>query len=214
MNDGFIKLFRKFTKWEWYSNINTKTLFLHLLLTANHEDRKWQGRIIKRGQVVIGLASLSAEIGLSIQQIRTALKHLKSTGEITIETTNHFTIITLVNWEKYQDYDTRITSRSSSNQQTSNKQATTNNNDNNVKNKINNIYAQMFENFWSIYPKKRNKSKCQEWYLKNKPSEETQKEILLAVAFFKNEEQWKKDNGQFIPYPTTFLNQRRWEDIK
>ena len=211
MNDGYIKLFRKFTKWEWYSDINTKTLFLHLLLTANHEDKKWRGIVVEKGQVIVGRTKLSKDLHLSERQIRTSLEHLKSTNEITTKTTNKFTIVTLVNWEKYQDYDTRTTNSKSNKLPTSDQQPTTNNNEKNEKNKRNNIYAQMFEDFWSIYPKKRNKSKCKEWYLKNKPSEELQKEILLSVAFFKNEKQWKDE--QFIPYPTTFLNQKRWEDI-
>ena len=48
--------------------------------------------------------------------------------------------------------------------------------------------------------------------MKNKPTEEEQKQILLAIAFFKNDQQWKDE--QYIPYPSTFLNQKRWEDIK
>ena len=46
-NTGWIKLHRKFLKWEWYSDINTKSLFLHLLLTANHKDKQWQGITVK-----------------------------------------------------------------------------------------------------------------------------------------------------------------------
>ncbi len=138
MNDGFIKLFRKFKQWEWYSDVNTKVLFLHLLLSANHTDKSWRGITVKRGQIVVGLESLSIELGLSIQKIRTALKHLKSTNEIAIETTNKFSVITLVNWEKYQDYDTRLTNELTSEitneEQSSNNQLTTNNNDNNVNN--------------------------------------------------------------------------------
>lgn len=152
MDKGFVKLFRKFTKWEWYSDINTKTLFLHLILTANHEDRNWKGIEVKKGQVVIGIHKLSEEIGLTVQQTKTAIKHLKSTNEITIKPTNKFSIITLINWEKYQNYDSRVTSNLINNltneQLTSNNQLTTNNNDNNYNNicMYNNAYARE-ENF-------------------------------------------------------------------
>lgn len=105
MNDGYIKLFKKFTKWEWYSDINTKTLFLHLLLIANYEDKQWKGRVIKKGQAIVGLNALSKELGLSVKKIRTALNHLQKTKEITLETTNKYSLVTLVNWKKYQDYD-------------------------------------------------------------------------------------------------------------
>ena len=47
MNDGFIKLHRKIIDWEWYDDINTKTLFIHILLMANFEDKKWHGETVK-----------------------------------------------------------------------------------------------------------------------------------------------------------------------
>ena len=50
--EGWIKLHRKILDWEWYDDINTKVLFLHLLLTANHEEQKWRGKIIERGQLI------------------------------------------------------------------------------------------------------------------------------------------------------------------
>ena len=36
--------------------------------------------------------------------------------------------------------------------------------------------------------------------------------LLYAIALQKNSQQWKKDNGQYIPNPATWLNQGRWED--
>lgn len=99
--EGWIKIHRKVLNWEWYDDINTKTLFFHLLLTANHQDKKWRGQIIKRGQKITSLEHLAKEVGLTIQQIRTSLNKLKSTSEITVKATNKFTLITI---EKYSDY--------------------------------------------------------------------------------------------------------------
>lgn len=84
------------------------------------------------------------------------------------------------------------------------------------KNKINDlkIYEERFEEFWKKYPKKRNKSKCLDWYLKNKPDEELHGQILLSIVFASSEDDWKKSNYQYAPYPSTFLNQKRWEDFK
>ena len=67
MNNGFVKIYRKFVDWEWYTDINTKTLFLHLLLTVNYEEKKWRGTVIERGQIVTSLSSLSEETGLTIK---------------------------------------------------------------------------------------------------------------------------------------------------
>jgi hypothetical protein len=114
---GFIKIHRKITEWEWYNDLNTCRVFFHLIFTANYKDKPFQGRIIKRGQVVIGLKKLSEKVGLSVQQVRTSLNKLKSTNEITIESTNQFTLIALVNYSVYQD-------KQDEDQQTNNKRIT------------------------------------------------------------------------------------------
>jgi hypothetical protein len=129
MNEGWIKLHRKMTDWEWYTDANTFRLFMHLLITANHADKNWRGTVIKAGQRVVGRATLAAEIKLTEQQIRTALNRLKSTNEITIQTTNRFTLVTIVNWGVYQEINQQVTSKTTSSltnkQPTDNQQITT-----------------------------------------------------------------------------------------
>ena len=46
--DGHIKLFRKFLEWGWYQDINTKVLFIHMLLKANWKDGKFMGTTVPR----------------------------------------------------------------------------------------------------------------------------------------------------------------------
>lgn len=100
--NGYIKLHRQMLQWGWYKDPVVKVLFLHLLLTASFRDTEWMGRTIEAGQVVTSYANLSEELGFSVKQIRTALKKLKKTGEVASEGTNKYTVITLVNWAKYQ----------------------------------------------------------------------------------------------------------------
>lgn len=129
---GFITLHRQILDWEWYKDVNTKLLFIHLLITANFKDTRFLGKKIKRGQIVTSLPALAEETGLSVQNVRTALKHLISTGEITDESNNQYRIITVV---KYDDYQ-KTTDELTGNQQATNRQPTGNqqhhNNDNNV----------------------------------------------------------------------------------
>lgn len=66
-----------------------------------------------------------------------------------------------------------------------------------------------FEVFWSSYPKKKGKGKAEQSWNKLKPDLQT---VLTAIEKEKQTKQWQKDNGQFIPFPATWLNQRRWED--
>ena len=102
MDNGWIKLHRKLQKWEWYQDSIAVHLFLHLLLSANHEDKQWQGVEVRRGQLITGRNSLSADTGITPQSIRTYLNKLKSTNEITTQSTNKYTIITISNYESYQ----------------------------------------------------------------------------------------------------------------
>ena len=120
LDGGYIKLHRKLTKWEWYHNANTFRVFVHLLLTANYEPRRFEGRTIERGQRVTSISKLSKELKVSVQSIRTALNHLKSTGELTIETTPKYTIITINNYISYQ----QLTNNLTNDQQTANKRLT------------------------------------------------------------------------------------------
>ena len=99
---GFVKIDRKITKWRWYKDTSTFKIFLHLILTANYEDREFEDIVIKRGQRVASIRSLAVESGLTEKNVRTAIKHLKATGEVASLSTPKYTVFTVVNYEKYQ----------------------------------------------------------------------------------------------------------------
>ncbi len=99
---GFIMLHRKILDWRWYGDLPVRNVFIHLLLTASFKDTQWEERTLKAGQVICGRKELAAQLGLSEQQVRTALAKLQKTGEITIEATNRYSVVTLVNWALYQ----------------------------------------------------------------------------------------------------------------
>lgn len=105
LDGGYIKLHRKLTKWEWYHNANTFRVFIHLLLTANYEPRRFEGKVIDRGQRIASLSSLAKELKMSVREVRTSLEHLKSTGEISLIPTARFTVFTINNYEEYQKID-------------------------------------------------------------------------------------------------------------
>ena len=69
-----------------------------------------------------------------------------------------------------------------------------------------------FDVFWSHYPKKVAKKSAKKAWEKLKPDKELQGWIINAVNLAKNTKQWKKDGGDYIPMPSTYLNGRRWED--
>lgn len=140
MEDWWIKIFPfRMLEWEWYDDLYMFRLFMHLLFKANPFDKEWHGIPIKRGQYLTTLAELSAETGLTNQQVRSCLDRLTRTGEINKQSTNKFTIITICKYGKYQlspmceqqTNNKQITNE----QQTNNKQTTTTIDNKNIRDK-------------------------------------------------------------------------------
>lgn len=75
-----------------------------------------------------------------------------------------------------------------------------------------NTHQEAFDAFWNAYPKKRDKGRVEKWFAHYSPNEELVDKMIKVVERLKDTEQWKKDNGKFIPYPATWLNAKGWED--
>lgn len=108
----YVKLSRKILEWEWWSDINTSRLFIYMLLKANWKDGKFQGKEIPRGSFVSSLPKLADETALTIREIRTAISHLKSTGELTVTAYSKFSVFTIKNYTEYQASDMQNDSQS------------------------------------------------------------------------------------------------------
>lgn len=100
---GFIVIQRKLLEWEWHDDPNTLALWIHILLITNWKPNRWHGIEIPRGSCLRSLGTLSEETGMTVQNIRTAITHLKSTGEITTKSTRYGLLINVINYAKYQD---------------------------------------------------------------------------------------------------------------
>ena len=114
MNKGWIKLHRKLMDWEWYRDVNCYKLFTHCLMKANYEDTTWQGKAIKKGDFLTSLNILAADTGLSVQEVRTAMKKLTLTKEIVATATNEGTCITVCNYDTYNSEEDDINTPSTS----------------------------------------------------------------------------------------------------
>ena len=134
MDTGWVKIHRSLLEWEWYGDTGVTRLFLHILLKANFEPKRWRGIIIKRGQLITSLNSLAEETTLSAQQVRTALTKLISTNEITNLSTPNYRLLTVNKYEDYQAINEQLNKRATNEQQTSNKRETTTKNIKNDKN--------------------------------------------------------------------------------
>ncbi len=97
-----MKLYRDILDWEWYSDMNTFRVYIHMILSANWQDGRFRGVEIRRGSLVSSYAKLAEATGLSEKNVRTAIKHLEKTGEVASRGYNKFSIFTLKNYDKYQ----------------------------------------------------------------------------------------------------------------
>jgi hypothetical protein len=225
---GWIRLHKKLIGWGWYADGNTLRVFLHLLLTANYKPSEFLGRTIDRGQAVFGLQSLADVLKLSVRQVRVALEHLKTTGEVTIETTNRFSIATLVKYSDYQcsdadddkPNDKPNDSQMTNKRQTDDKRMTTSKKKEGKKEEDNvpPVVSKdttspkgdaLFELFWKQYPRHEAKQPALTKWRQFKVDDAKFAEIMAGLDRSKQSRQWKDG---FIPHARTWLNQRRWED--
>lgn len=103
--NGWIKLHRSMLDWQWYRNPATKNVFIHLMLTANwNNEPELIGRYeVGKGQVIITYSGLVRALGMTRKQARDAIGHLKGTGEVTVENVGNALLVTVLNFEKYQE---------------------------------------------------------------------------------------------------------------
>lgn len=214
----YIKLHRKFLEWEWYRNEHTKNLFIHCLLKANWKESKFEGNVIQRGSFVSSIDILASETGLTSDEARTAIKHLICTGEITKQSTNKYTVFSVVNYDLYQPV-----SQAEPKQAPSYSQSIPNNRRNKEYKEINNICApeshdsnfdkdeqlqKDFEIIYALYPKKRGKTVAftnyKQWVSKagkdvgGKRYRLTNRQIYLAVKkYIRQQEEAGQDDYQY-----------------
>ena len=202
-------------------------LFIYLLINANHEDGNWMGISIKRGQIVTGRNSLSENTGISSQTIRTCLSRLKSTNEITIKSTNKYSIITITKYDDYQglilNSNQQTNQPTPNNQPATNQQLTTNKNNKEEKEYKEDIQKRKsdFENYVFEYdPLKYSqellKDFCSYWTEKNKKGDKMRFEAEKYFDFGRRLATWNRNNNKFAkdkyepekiipvfrPYPT------------
>ena len=126
-SSGFVPVWRHVVSehWEWAKDFKTTFLYIWLTAKANWVAKEWKGRLVLAGQYITSLNRLSEETGMTIQHIRTALKHLESTHYITHEATRNFSIITINNYDELYSINTRTNTPITNDQHTDSKQLTT-----------------------------------------------------------------------------------------
>jgi len=225
---GWITIHRQIIEWEWYTDANTVRVFIHCLLRANHQEAKWRGKVIKRGTFLSSFDILASELKLSRQQIRTAINKLKSTNEVTTSSSAQSTVFKVENYDIYQPSTSGATKHQPGNNQqitneqpTDNQRITTNNNDNNVNNEKNDNKSlvafdnncEAFNVFYNAGLAKKSKAAAKKSFDKLVKKEKL--DPIVIAEMLRDDIQARIASKQFgieNLHPSTYLNNKRWED--
>ena len=207
--DGYIKLYRKSIENGWLKNGDLWRFWCYCLLKATHQKTTvvvgWQQIELEPGQFIFGRRVASDDLEMSERKVRTCLHALKNMQNVTIKTTNKFSIISIVNWDTYQQAETQ-------NDQQNDQQATSRRPHTRTKEHKNNTYSLEFEQFYAAYPKKRDPDRAwKAWQNRNGD----RPELSIILEAIKKQclcSDWKKEKGRFIPYPATWLNAGSWKN--
>lgn len=213
---GWVKIYRKIQRSDMYRSLNSKQrdIMLQCLLLASHQGNTWEwnGQVItcKPGQFVTSLESIRncCAKDVSIQNVRTALLKLEKWQFLTSKSTKGGRLITIINWDSYQQVQQ---SDQQSLQQRANKELTTIKKGKNEK-KNTSRYTDEFEQFWQAYPRKVGKGAAFKVWKRLNGIRPKIDELVQIIEQHKKTEQWRRNNGQFVPHPQTWLNQERWND--
>lgn len=216
----YIKIFHKMLDWGWYGDTNTFRVFMHILLRANYRESEYLGHKIGAGECVFGRKEWAKKLGLSEQQVRTAISHLRATNEITTRATNKFTIITVVNWESWQIEEGKATKRTTNkqptSQPTSNQQVTTSKEYKNISSSLRSediyTYEQEFEKLWELYPRRQGKKEAYAHYVKARKSGTTSEEVEKGIIAYANYIKATNTEERYTKRGASFFSQQAWQD--
>lgn len=226
MHNGYVKLWRKVRDCGIIGHPNAVSLFFYAMITATSKPRKVvvKGTVLElgEGELIIAVRETSRLLGMTEQNLRTALAMLEKLEILTRRPTHHCTIIKLVKWHVYQAKESQgNTPDNTDPTQTQHRLNTDLTREQEVKKLRSEEFKKKpkpllpeadasFETFWKAYPKKVGKGAAMKAWKKTK--DVPLPDILLAIEAQKSSDQWTRDGGQFIPYPATWLNQGRWAD--
>lgn len=130
MNEGWVKLHRAVCESAVFDDAEILRLWVYILVNAAHKDHDtiYQGKIvhIKKGEFVTGRKILAREFKLSESKIYRMLTTLAELGNIEIKSNNKFSVVSVVNWAKYQDDSENLNNKRTSNEQQLNIKRTSN----------------------------------------------------------------------------------------
>lgn len=218
MAQGWVCVHRQLLDNPIFKNDKLFRVFMYCLLKASHtkHDQIVGDCIVplEKGDLATGRKAISAGTGLTIQNVRTSLLKLEKLQILTIKPTSKYSVISITNWNIYQQTNHQLTI----NQPSSNHQVTTNNNVNKGDNGNHlSLINDGFEHWWKLYPvtRRKNKSGClSKFKAKCKKLNDDDKiiELINKISNDIDERVKQAEDVKYIPMTEPYLNQERWRD--
>lgn len=213
-NGGFIKLYRKMREWGWYSDPPTKDVFLHLLILAQYEETFYRGVHLKIGDVVATYPDIAEACGLSIKNVRTAIDHLKATGEVAVTRYPKFSVYTVHNYSHYQDggslNGSQVAVKRQSNGSHPDIKETKKQRSKEISSKA---LDDEFEQIWADYPRKAGKKDARRHYAAARKRGVTFEQIRAGVIAYRDYCKKSQTEMCYIKAGSTYFCGEHWNDV-
>ena len=219
--DGWLKLYRSILDSAVFQDAEILKVWIWLLCNVAFEqhDTICYGKVIhlKPGQIATGRKKIAQCTDLNENKVYRALTALKSLGNIEIKSTNKYSIITVVNWDKYQDENGKRTSseqqtnsRTTTEEQQTNNKRTQHKNGKNGKKEKNIYICSFFQSVWDEYPKKLGKNKVTKAAMEQL-EEAGEATVMDAVRNYSEKIKRDGTDEKYIMHGSTFFN-GAWRD--
>ena len=219
--DGWLKLYRSILDSAVFQDAEVLKVWIWLLCNVSFEqhDTVCYGKVIhlKPGQIATGRKKIAQCTDLNENKVYRALTVLKSLGNIEIKATNKYSIITVVNWDKYQEENVKRTSseqqnnsRTTTDEQQSNSKRTQHKNVKNGKKEKNIYICSFFQSVWDEYPKKLGKNKVTKASMEQL-EEAGEATVMDAVRNYSEKIKRDGTDEKYIMHGSTFFN-GAWRD--
>jgi len=213
--DGYISLHRKIQdNWLWKEKrkFSKFEAWVDLLMMVNHKDNKivFDNELIevKRGQTITSIRKLCERWNWSNTKVSTFLNLLKSDEMCDAESDAKKTVITIYNYDLYQNITTQKTTQIHLSNDSETSQKHTNNNDNKENNDNNKkIYTEEFEILWELYPKKNNKQLAYRYYKRNL-KKYSYEEIKLSLENYLKDIKNNNIDSKYYIHGSNFFSNR------
>ena len=203
-------------------SISVRGVWVSLLALAGNGKYGDSGYIMALDGVGFNDKQLAAMLKISLNLWVATKKQLKKTGRIieqppkTPSKKNEQPplVLAIANWNKYQsEYERTSKYRSNATTNTTTNGTAIEDRGKRIEDRKKKVYVQkLFDTFWVEYPKKVNKKKALVAFQQLNMNNGLLDAMIEAVKAQRQSPDWLKDNGQYIPHPTSWLNNHRWED--